>query len=102
MPTIWDETIVLSGSEIMDAAAIARRNGDTWFIGIVNDEIPRTFNLNFSFLDADVFYDAVLVKDKKYTKVGWDISDVALQQNNNISIYLRSEGGFIAKIVPRN
>lgn len=102
IPTTWDETMVFPGSEIMDAAAIARRKGDAWFIGIVNDENPRTFDLNLSFLDVDTIYNAVLVKDKKFTKAGWNIIDVSLQKNDNISIYLRREGGFVAKISPRN
>jgi alpha-glucosidase len=36
LPTTWDETIVLPGSEIGGVIGMARRKGSTWFIAIIN------------------------------------------------------------------
>jgi len=36
LPSTWDETIVLPGSEIGGMIGMARRNGSTWFIAIIN------------------------------------------------------------------
>ena len=36
LPTTWDETIVLSGSQIGGVIGMARRKGSTWFIAIIN------------------------------------------------------------------
>jgi hypothetical protein len=49
VPTVWDDTKVLAG-EIGQYAAIARRSGDAWFIGVINDGQPRTLKLPLAFL----------------------------------------------------
>lgn len=36
IPSTWDETVVLPGSEIGKCAAFARRRGKQWFIGVIN------------------------------------------------------------------
>ncbi|MCI0746092.1 MAG: glycoside hydrolase family 97 N-terminal domain-containing protein, partial [Verrucomicrobia subdivision 3 bacterium] len=36
IPAVWDETIVLPGSEIGELAAFARHNGTTWFVAVLN------------------------------------------------------------------
>lgn len=33
IPTVWDETVVLSNSKIGDTAVYAKNTGDTWFLG---------------------------------------------------------------------
>lgn len=38
MPTVWDETQVLSGSKIGSSAIYAKRNDQTWFVGGVYSE----------------------------------------------------------------
>lgn len=100
MPTTWDETVVLEGSEIMDAAGVARRKEDTWFIGIVNDENPCDFHLNLSFLDPGMSYNAVFVEDTKSGKHNWHIRNTIVKNTDTIDLYLRKEGGFVAKITP--
>jgi alpha-glucosidase len=34
IPAVWDETIVLPGSEIGELAAYARRKGNNWFVAL--------------------------------------------------------------------
>jgi len=63
IPTIWDETIVLQGS-IGDYIALARRNGDKWFLGAMTDWDPRELKLDLSFLGEgeykmEVFKDGI-------------------------------------------
>ena len=36
IPSVWDETVVLPGSEIGKCVAFARRGGKQWFIGVMN------------------------------------------------------------------
>ncbi|NEW78352.1 MAG: hypothetical protein GZ086_02765 [Gelidibacter sp.] len=38
IPTVWDETKVLQQSEIGQLEAIAKRSGNDWYIGILNDD----------------------------------------------------------------
>lgn len=40
VPSVWDETIALEG-KIGDFLAVARRSGEEWFIGAINDENAR-------------------------------------------------------------
>lgn len=62
IPSVWDETRVLDGSKIGDLAAIARRSGDDWFVGILNGGAAREYDLALSFL-GDGIYKALLVQD---------------------------------------
>src|SRR5262249_34983179 len=49
LPTVWDETRVLQGN-IGQYAIIARRTGTQWFIGAMNANSTRTFNVPLDFL----------------------------------------------------
>ena len=51
VPTVWDETKVLEGS-VGDFIVIARRRGDTWFLGGMSDEESRTLDVSLAFLGA--------------------------------------------------
>ena len=48
-PTVWDETISLAG-EIGEFIVVARRSGNTWYIGAMNGDIPRSIEIDLSFL----------------------------------------------------
>ncbi len=50
IPSDYDETIVLPGSEIGECAAFARRKGADWFIGIMNGTSPRRVRIPLRFL----------------------------------------------------
>jgi hypothetical protein len=50
VPTVWDETKVLDG-QIGKFAAIARRSGEDWFIGIVNGSDARELKIPLTFLE---------------------------------------------------
>jgi len=49
IPTTWDESHALAGS-IGQYAAVARRHGDTWFLGAMTNETSRTLSLPLTFL----------------------------------------------------
>ncbi|WP_295938831.1 glycoside hydrolase family 97 protein [uncultured Alistipes sp.] len=56
VPTVWDETVALTGS-VGEYIAIARRSGSTWYIGAMTDWSARELELDLSFLpegDYDV------------------------------------------------
>ena len=63
VPTVWDETRVLA-AQVSDWVAVARRRGDTWYVGAMTDWTPRELELDLSFLgsgewQAEVFADGV-------------------------------------------
>ncbi|MCX5418239.1 glycoside hydrolase family 97 protein [Streptomyces sp. NBC_00078] len=49
IPTTWDESHALAGS-IGQYVAVARRHGDTWFLGAMTNETSRTLSLPLTFL----------------------------------------------------
>lgn len=48
MPTVWDETRVLSGSKIGSSAVYAKRNDQTWFVGGVYSEATENVTVDLS------------------------------------------------------
>ncbi len=49
VPTTFDETVPLDG-KVGEYAAVARKKGDTWYVGAMTDWDARNFTLDFSFL----------------------------------------------------
>ena len=62
LPSTWDETIVLPGSEIGKTAGFARRHGQEWYVGVLNGADSATMPIELGFLNkgtwkAEVFGD---------------------------------------------
>jgi alpha-glucosidase len=54
VPTTWDESRTLAGS-IGEYVAVARRSGDTWYLGAMTDETSRTLSVPLSFLGGGTY-----------------------------------------------
>ncbi|PIA81061.1 alpha-glucosidase [Gaetbulibacter sp. 4G1] len=50
IPVVWDETQVLH-AKIGTYLAVARKNEDKWFVGVMNNQNERTLSIDFSFLE---------------------------------------------------
>ena len=50
VPTVWDETVALPGNQAGQCVVVARRSGDTWYVGAMNAWEPCTLQLDLSFL----------------------------------------------------
>lgn len=62
VPTTWDDTKAITGA-VGDYVAIARRSGDTWYLGAMTDWTARTLDLPLTFLgegeyEAEIWRDA--------------------------------------------
>lgn len=62
IPTTFDQTEVIAG-KVGEYVAIARRKGDTWYIGALTSSTPRDLKLPLSFLTPGVTYNAVIMSD---------------------------------------
>jgi len=51
VPSVWDETRVLDG-RLGDYVVVARRHGDTWYLGAMTDWTGRELQIDTSFLGA--------------------------------------------------
>lgn len=73
VPVVWDETRV-PAAEISQYITVARRKGDDWYVGTINNSTARTIVVNLAFL-PEGRYEATT-----YT----DAPDVAEQPNHLI------------------
>jgi alpha-glucosidase len=62
VPTVWEDTKVING-EIGKYATIARRSGDDWFMGTINNSEARTLKVPLNFLTAGRQYIAHIYSD---------------------------------------
>ncbi len=99
IPSTWDETLVLPGSEIGKVAAFARRKGDRWFIGVINGGDPSHLDFNFKFLGASP-YDMVKVEDVPDRDDALKKTKVTVQRTDHLALDIRPEGGFVGWLQP--
>jgi len=95
IPSTWDETIVLPGSEIGELAAYARRKGDTWFVAIMNGANQKTISIPLTFLKPDKSYEAVVVEDQPNDPASVNLRHQSLNQHDVITLKLSGGGGYI-------
>jgi hypothetical protein len=99
LPSVWDETVVLGTSEIGEAAAFARRNGDAGFVAVVNGPVARTLRIDLRFL-GPARYDALLVRDTPDDPAAVPIEHTTIIRSATLTADLRAGGGFIARLTP--
>jgi len=96
IPAVWDETIVLPVSEIGEIAAFARRNGQTWFLAILNGPAAKTIKIPLSFL-GEGEYRVLLVRDNKNDAAALEVENTTLKRNDSLTVEMSAGGGFIAR-----
>jgi alpha-glucosidase len=62
LPTVWDETRVPLG-EIGKYAAVARRSGNDWWVGVIGDSKGEALKMPMKFLKPGETYDATIYTD---------------------------------------
>ncbi|MDR6808888.1 alpha-glucosidase [Dyadobacter sp. BE34] len=98
IPSVWDETIVLPGSAIGEAAVYARRSGKSWFLAVMNGATPRRIDIPLNFLGEGTF-SASEVRDSAENPASVTLGKGGYDKNGSISLNLGEGGGFIAKFV---
>ncbi|MFD1255433.1 glycoside hydrolase family 97 catalytic domain-containing protein [Mucilaginibacter terrae] len=68
VPTVWDETQALQG-QIGENIAIARRNGDSWYMGCATGTTAWNSSQKLSFLKPGVTYKATIYQDDKLESI---------------------------------
>jgi len=64
VPATWDETRGLQG-RIGEYCVLARRSGETWFLGAMTDEQPRSLKVDLGFLQTGKRYHLTQWADPK-------------------------------------
>lgn len=99
VPTVWDETVVLDG-KMGEYFITARRKGDTWFVGGLNNWDARDVEVDLSFLSSGS-HKAVLFKDgvnAHRTARDYKREEVSVSSAQPLKVHLAPGGGFTLQI----
>jgi alpha-glucosidase len=99
VPSTWDETRVLTGSEIGELVLFARRKGDIWFLAVMNGPGARTIQVPLSFLSTGR-YQSALVRDEAPDGSTVRLESRVQTQKDTIALELRAGGGFLGRFTP--
>ncbi|MCL4201141.1 MAG: glycoside hydrolase family 97 N-terminal domain-containing protein [Pirellulaceae bacterium] len=101
VPTVWDETRVIHGA-IGEYAVIARRSGQEWYVGAMNDDQPRTLPLRLDFLDPNQRYTAHVYSDDPnvQTRTRVRIDRIPVDAQTSLDIQLAPRCGQAIRLSP--
>ena len=102
-PTVWDETVALE-SQFGDYVAMARRKGNTWYVGVANDWTARKVELDLSKILGDGEYLAEVFRDGvNADRLGEDYihEAVALPASRKVVADMAPAGGYVLKIAKK-
>lgn len=99
VPTTWDDIKFIGGNP-EEYVAIAKRSGDNWFIGVLNNSVGRSIKINLSFLpdgkyEAETWSDTKN-SDKKPTEL--KKASQSVKSGGIMKVTLANDGGFVAVI----
>ncbi len=102
VPTTWDETRFVAG-EMGEYVVVARRKGDTWYLGGITDWDARTVSLPLKFLGEGEF-EATVYSD--LTSDGKNLNELekrsqAVTATDRLKIAFASGGGVAAAFKPK-
>lgn len=99
VPTVWDSTIVLSGS-VSKYIAVARKTGNEWFIGAMTNWDNRTMEIDLSFL-GEGKYTVTIWRDgvnaDRYAS-DFEKTNISAASTDKLTIKLAKGGGWVARI----
>lgn len=96
VPCNWDETKVLH-AEFGKCIVVARRKGDTWYLGGMTAGEKRTLELPLSFLN-DGSFDAEVIEDDPEGPTMLTVREESVARTSILRMAMPRAGGFVAKI----
>lgn len=102
IPTTFEETVPLDG-KVAEYVAIARRKGDSWFVGAMTNWTPRELTIDFSFLgegiyNAEIFRDGINA-DRDATD--YKKESMVIKKGDKIKVNMMNGGGWAAILEKR-
>ena len=103
VPTVWDETVALDG-KVGEYVIIARRSGDTWYIGALNNweareaEIDLTAILDAGSYDIQAFRDGINADRAARDYFKAEFTLVCNPMSAKIKVPMAPGGGWAAKV----
>ena len=99
VPTVWDETVVPK-AEVGKYVTIARRKGQDWYIGTINNSEARTITVPLDFLDGSA-YTADIYEDTEASEKSPNVLNKRSQEvsrKDQITIQMAAGGGHVMRI----
>lgn len=102
VPTVWDETKVLSGTPAK-FIVIARRNGENWYVGAMTNSDSRDLEVPLSFLSDGEYEASIFADGADADKVGTSIaiSKQSVKAGESLKLHLAPGGGAAVIIAPK-
>ena len=102
VPTVWEDTKVLNG-EVGEYITMARKKGDTWYVGSMTNSNWRIIDIDLEFLgdgnwELHYFQDA---KDADQDADQLEMGKIMVVSDDKIKIEMAPGGGYAAYIVKK-
>ena len=98
LPSVYDETSVLPGSEIGRCVALAKRAGGDWYVAVENGADARRLKVDLSFL-GDGEYELVSFADKRGGHIDdWRRETRTVTAKDRLDIGCKPIGGYVARL----
>ncbi len=99
VPTNWDETRVLA-AEFGKCVAIARRQGDAWYVGAMTAGEPQELKLPLSFLPTGKFSAELWLDDADRGATALQTRKQVVSAGETLDVTTAADGGFVARLTP--
>lgn len=98
IPTVWDELRPLT-TQFGEWVAVARRKGNTWWVGALTNWTERDLTLDLSFLPAEVREIEIFEDGVNANQVASDYvhRTIALPADRQLRVHLASGGGVVLR-----
>ena len=96
IPAAWEETTFIAG-EPASHIVLARRKGNTWYIGGMTDE-PRSVEIPLGFLEGGRDYEALIFSDLGMTEMQREV--LSIHHSDSLSMNMLQRGGFAIRCKP--
>lgn len=98
IPTVWDETHVLPGSEIGERVLLAKRSGRNWYIvGLGNKQVSNQ-EVRLDFLPKGMTYRMTAVSDRPDGTCR--ITTGTADRSTRLNLSMNAGGGYLARLQP--
>jgi alpha-glucosidase len=99
IPSVWDETRVLKGSEPGKIVAEARRSGKQWFVAVMSGNDATSLDIPLEFLGQGR-WDGVQLREDQSRPDAWKQESGNATQKDSLHVQLAPRGGFVGWFRP--
>jgi alpha-glucosidase len=98
VPASWDDSKALDG-KIGEYIVMARRKSNTWFLGALNNETPRSLTVDLSFLGNGKYKAFIYADGLNADKVGTDykFTTQEVTRESSLPVKLATGGGYTVR-----